>query len=533
MPYRLATPHCAAAVHHTNLGTGSDVVNTRGRMRLESLASLPGVLRAHLFDAAFDLPRLHCDSRRADARTGFLALPGLRTDGHRFLDAARRAGCPALFVSAAAAYEHLSAGAPGGLAGVFQVAPGRAVLAGLAAALEGHPARRLRLLGVTGTNGKTTATHLAAQLLRGLGRPCGLLGTLGAAIGAERAPSARTTPEAPDIHAFLRRCVDAGVETVAMEVSSIGIALERSHGLPFAAAAFTNLSQDHLDFHGSLEAYRDAKFRLFGEYDTRAAVVNVDDAAGRLLAGRLEAAGWGARLLTCGLAGAPALTLAGLQPDGGAVRGRVRLRGAEAAFRYRLLGPFNLANLLAALGLLLAAGEALEPLAAAVEGCEGARGRFERVPLEAPFTVIVDYAHTPDALEQLLLAARPLARGRLLLLFGCGGDRDRAKRPRMGEVAERLADAIVLSSDNPRSEPPEAILDEIAAGMRGTTPARRISERREAIHALLDQAAAGDVVLIAGKGDEAYQEIGARSLPFDDREVALEWGRAHGHGRRA
>ncbi|HKI98940.1 MAG TPA: UDP-N-acetylmuramoyl-L-alanyl-D-glutamate--2,6-diaminopimelate ligase [bacterium] len=499
-------------------------------MRLEEVAALPGVLRAHLHDPRFELGRVHCDSRRADAKTGFVALAGMRTDGHRFVDAARRAGSPALFVSEAAVYERLAALQPNGVAGVFLVAPGRAVLADLSAALQGYPHRSMRLLGVTGTSGKTTVAHLVAQLLAALGQPCARLGTQGLRLGDEVLPSARTTPEAPDIQAFLRHCLERGVRTAVMEVTSIGIALERSRGLGFAAAAFTNLSQDHLDFHHDMESYREAKFRLFLEYDTRASVVNVDDAAGGLLAERLRAAGRGEHLLTYGLEAPAGLTLHGLHTGQGLTEGSLRYQGAEAPFRFGLLGRFNLSNLLAALGLLLATGERLEALAPAIAACSGPAGRFEHVPLAVPFTVVVDYSHKPAALELVLKAARPLARGRLRVLFGCGGERDRTKRPQMGAIAERLADQVVLTSDNPRCEDPETILDEIAAGMSTGTRASRIVERREAIHWLLDQAQPGDVVLIAGKGDEAYQELGEQRVAFDDREVVLEWGRSRGHG---
>ena len=497
-------------------------------MRLEDLARLPCVLRATVQRPGFELRAVHCDSRQVDGRTGFLALRGLQTDGHRFLDAARAAGAPVLLVSDLAHYRRLTAQPLETLAGVILVRPGRTVLAELAAEVYGWPARHLSLLGVTGTNGKTTVTHLAAQMLAGLGKRCAILGTLGMNIWGEPEPGARTTPEAPEIQEFLRRCVAARVQAAAMEVSSIGIALERSRGLPFSAAAFTNLTRDHLDFHGDWDAYREAKFRLFLEYDTQAAVVNLDDAAGRMLAERLRAAGRGARLVTYSLDGRADLFIDGQQADGEEMRGVLRYRGMKAAFRYRLLGRFNLYNLLAAVGLLLAAGYPLPDLAGAAEGCQGARGRFERVALDAPFTVVVDYAHSPDALENLLRAARPLAGGCLQVLFGCGGDRDRAKRPMMGGIAERLADRIVLSNDNPRGEDPQAILAEIAAGMNGSKPMLQIADRREAIWQLLDQAVAGDVILIAGKGDETYQEIAGKNYPFDDRQVVRDWAASRG-----
>jgi UDP-N-acetylmuramoyl-L-alanyl-D-glutamate--2,6-diaminopimelate ligase len=503
-------------------------------MKLAALAALTGVRQARLRKPDFDLRHVHCDSRRVDGETGFLALAGLETDGHRFVAAARAAGAPALFVSDAALYERLAqeldaapaGGGADGLAGVFLVPPGRAMLADLAATLHGHPSRTLRLLGVTGTSGKTTVVHLVAQLLQALGQPTATLGTQGLQLRGERLPSERTTPEAPDIQAFLRHALDEGVRTAAMEVTSIGIALERTRNLVFRAAAFTNLSQDHLDFHGDMEAYREAKFRLFTEYAPEAAVVNLDDATGRLLATRLRTEGAGGRLLTCGLEEPADLRATVLGREDGIALGRLRHAGAEHPFRFDLPGCFNLSNLLVAVGLLLAAGERLEELAPAVAACTGAAGRFEPVPLPAPFTVIVDYAHKPAALELALQAARGLTTGRLHVLFGCGGNRDRAKRPQMGAIAEARADRVVLTSDNPRQEDPQAILSEIAAGMRGVVPTLRIAERRAAIHALLDEAAPGDAVLIAGKGDEAYQETAGGKMPFDDREVVWEWERS-------
>jgi UDP-N-acetylmuramoyl-L-alanyl-D-glutamate--2,6-diaminopimelate ligase len=497
-------------------------------MNLEDLARQPQVERFLLIEPGRALAALHCDSRQVNPQTAFLALKGLRTDGHRFLDDALARGAPALLVTEGEAFERLRASPPPGLGGLFLVREGRVALAELAGTLAGHPSRRMALYGVTGTNGKTTVTHLVAQLLRARGRPCALIGTLGMKGAGRTVAAERTTPEAPDLQGFLAHCLAQGVTAAAMEVSSIGIALERTRGLRFHAAAFTNLTQDHLDFHADLAVYREEKFRLFLEYDSGGAVANLDDPAGRELAGRIAAAGRGGALITFALEGPADLALEGVQPDGPGVRGRIRFRDEAHPFRFSLLGAFNRSNLLAAVGLLLAGGEPLEHLAVAAESCEGAPGRFERVPVPAPFTVVVDYAHSPDALENLLRAARPLTRGRLRLLFGCGGERDTGKRPLMGALAERLADEVVLTNDNPRGEDPLAILAAIRAGMRGTTPTETIPERAEAIRHLLARSQPGDLLLLAGKGDEAYQEIAGKKRPFSDRAVVLEWARDRG-----
>ncbi len=494
-------------------------------MRLGDLARLAGVIRARVVRPDFELNRLHNDSRRVDSGTAFYALRGLRTDGHRFVEQAVAAGAPALFVSDAAVYDRWAGALPATVAGLFQVAPGRRALAGWAAEVFGHPARQLRLHGVTGTNGKTTATHLFQQLLGALGRSCGVLGTAGWRIGEETVRGAHTTPEAADIEAFLRKCVDRNAGRVVMEVSSHGLALDRVYGCPFAAAVFTNLSQDHLDHHGNLRAYRDTKFRLFLEYDTAAAVINRDDAAGRALEECLVRSRPERPRLTFALERAAELTVRDLRLGASGTEGELCHGGASVPFALPLAGRYNVSNLLAAVGLLLAAGEELPALAEAAARCTGAPGRFERVALDAPFTVVVDYAHTPDALENLLAAARALTAGRVRVLFGCGGERDRGKRPLMGAVAGRLADEVVLSDDNPRGEEPLHILAQIRAGLGGATPCRTIPDRREAIFALLDSARAGDTVVLAGKGDEDYQETAGRKLPFQDRQVVIDWAR--------
>ena len=468
---------------------------------------------------------LTCDSRQAGPETGFFALQGARHDGHQFVGDAVQAGAPAVFVTDPEAFARLEE-APAPPGGTFLVSGGREALADLSAELYGHPSRELRLLGVTGTNGKTTVTHLAAQLLRAMGTPCGIAGTLGMTLGDSPAELGLTTPEAPDIQRFLSRCREGGIGAVAMEASSIGIAMARTRGLSFRGAAFTNLTQDHLDYHGTMERYRDAKFDLFLRHEVARAVVNLDDPTGRELAARLKSSGAPPALgfAAEGVAGGGAeLRMEGASWDTAGMRGELCLGERRAPFASPLLGRFNLSNLLAAVGLLTATGAEFEAVAAVAAAGVGAPGRFERIPVPHGFTVVVDYAHTPDALVNALETAREIAAGALWVVFGCGGERDAAKRPRMGAIAERLAERTILTSDNPRGEPPGAILDQIARGLRDPGAAVRIEAREEAIRWTLGRAREGDLVLIAGKGHETYQEIEGRRLPFSDREVVQAW----------
>ncbi|MCH8843979.1 MAG: UDP-N-acetylmuramoyl-L-alanyl-D-glutamate--2,6-diaminopimelate ligase [SAR324 cluster bacterium] len=503
-------------------------------MRLDQIALQPAVLADSLAKPEFDLSAVQADSRRVDSATAFFALKGASHDGHRFAEGAVAAGTPALFLSERAAYDRWAGLPAGGPHGVFLVREGRQALAQLAAEIYGHPSRHLTLLGTTGTNGKTTVTHLAAQLLEAIGGRCAIIGSLGMKPGEPHRDGDLTTPEAPETQAFLRACLKGGWDTVAMEASSIGLAVGRTHGLAYRAAAFTNLTPEHLDFHGDMTSYGEAKNRLFLEHAIGRAVINLDDPAGRRLVERLTMAdpkGLPPLTYTLDPAAYPQATLAlegitvGTEGMGGTMRVREQGQGdRQHPVRIPLLGRYNLSNLLAAIGLLTAAGHPPEALARAASHCRGAPGRFERVALPHPFTVIVDYAHTPDALENLLGAARELVgRGRVLLLFGCGGERDTAKRPLMGMIAQRRADRVVITSDNPRGEPPGTILDEIEKGIDDGNDVTRIESRTQAIAAILDQARAGDIVLIAGKGHEQFQDIGGRRFPFDDRREVLKW----------
>ena len=400
----------------------------------------------------------------------------------------------------------------------------RESLARLADAYYGRPSHELVLVGITGTNGKTTTSYLVEALLRARGLATGVIGTVQYVLGAERRPARQTTPDALELQGMLALMRERGIGGVAMEVSSHALALSRVDGVAFDVAVFTNLTQDHLDFHGTLAEYRRAKRRLFellarSGKPRRTAVINGDDPSGQAMVEGLDVP-----VLTFGLReGAHvravdyASTLEGLRMTAETPAGRLVLTSA-------LIGEHNVMNLLGAVATGLALG--LEPAAigVALATVGTVAGRFEQVSAGQPFLVVVDYAHTPDALERVLTTARKLTRGRLGVVFGCGGDRDRGKRPIMGEIAARLADRVWVTSDNPRSERPEAIIDEILVGVRaaGAEPGRYAVEpdRSRAIHDALHWADAGDTVVIAGKGHETYQIVGSDVLPFDDREVA-------------
>jgi UDP-N-acetylmuramoyl-L-alanyl-D-glutamate--2,6-diaminopimelate ligase len=458
---------------------------------------------------------LTADSRKVERGDCFVAVPGFKQDARRFIpDAvARGAG---LVVTEGEAVPDV------GVAQVLVPAT-RPALAHLAAAYYGHPSRALTLVGITGTNGKTTTSYLVDALLRPAG-PTGILGTIQYVVGDEVRPAGQTTPEALDIEAMLATMRDRGVRGVAMEVSSHALALSRVDGLAFDVAVFTNLTQDHLDFHGTLEEYGRAKRRLFellagSPKRRRTAVVNGDDAWGARMVSGLEL-----DVLSFGLAAGNRVHATRWASSLDGIHMRVDTPRGAIDIDSPLIGEHNVMNLLGAVGVGVALG--LEPavIARALAGVSAVPGRFEQVRAGQPFLVIVDYAHTPDALERVLTTARKITSGRLGVVFGCGGDRDRTKRPIMGEIAARLADRAWITSDNPRSESETAIIEEIAIGVRRVwaQPDRyaMVADRRAAIFAALSWAATGDAVVIAGKGHETYQIVGADILPFDDRAVA-------------
>jgi UDP-N-acetylmuramoyl-L-alanyl-D-glutamate--2,6-diaminopimelate ligase len=452
------------------------------------------------------------DSRRVTPGALFCCLPGARVDGHDLAHAALAAGAAALCVE-----RPLDLPAPQLLVG-----SSRAALAPLAGAFFGRPSRRLDLVGVTGTNGKTTTTFMLEAIFRAAGLVAGVIGTVEVRIGDERRPVAHTTPEAPDLQRLLAEMAEAGVRAVAMEVSSHGLAQGRVDGTSYRAAVFTNLTQDHLDYHADLEDYYQAKRKLFTPAFTALGVVNVDDPYGRRLAGRDR----GVPVVTTGTGPGAAWRASAVEASLDGSSFRVDGPSGQAEVRLRLAGQFNVANALGALAAADAIGVELEAAVAGLAALPGVPGRFERVDAGQPFTVLVDYAHTPDSLENVLRAARAVTAKRLLVVFGCGGDRDRAKRPLMGEIAGRLADLAVVTSDNPRSEPPETIVAEVAAGVRrAAAPGAWTVEvdRRAAIAQALAAAGPGDAVIVAGKGHEQGQEFaGGRKVPFDDRTVVAE-----------
>jgi UDP-N-acetylmuramoyl-L-alanyl-D-glutamate--2,6-diaminopimelate ligase len=453
--------------------------------------------------APAEITDLAYDARRVAPGALFVCVPGLKTDGHEFAPQAVASGAVALVVE-----RPLRLAVPQVL-----VADARAAMALAADAFFGQPTRELEVVGVTGTNGKTTSAFLLFSILAAAGRRPGLLGTIENRIGGERRAATRTTAEAIDLQRTFREMLDAGDRSCALEATSHGSALKRLLGVRFRALVFTNLSQDHLDFHATMEEYFDAKRRLFTEPDVDGnrppAAINVGDAHGRLLAEELRTLGQ--EPVEFSLADAADL-------DVGPAGSTLRFEGLE--LRTRLRGRFNVENVLGAVAAarLLEIGD--EAIARGVEHLTGVPGRFEAVDEGQPFTVLVDYSHKPGALESVLNEARPLASGRLLCVFGCGGDRDRGKRPLMGEIASRLADVTIVTSDNPRSEDPEAIIAEILSGVSG--PVEVEPDRAAAIAKALEEACEGDVVVIAGKGHEQGQEFADRVVPFDDRDVARD-----------
>ncbi|HEX2050434.1 MAG TPA: UDP-N-acetylmuramoyl-L-alanyl-D-glutamate--2,6-diaminopimelate ligase [Actinomycetota bacterium] len=473
-------------------------------------------------DPATPVSGVAFDSRAVRPGDLFFCVPGGTADGHRFAPHALAAGAAALCVE-----RPVDGDAP-----QVVVADVRRAMARVGAEFYGRPAEQMAMLGVTGTNGKTTTAFLLESMLRTSGRTTGLVGTIETRVAGATRRGVRTTPESLDLQALFAEMVAAGVDAVAMEVTSHALALHRVEGIRFRAAAFTNLSQDHLDFHGDMSSYFEAKRSLFrpGRVETGAA--NVDDPYGRKLAETAEV---------------PFVAF-GTSPDADVRATDVTLRpsGSEFVLSTRrgdvdvtttLAGAFNVSNCLAAAAVASSAGLGLADVAAGIAALDAVPGRFERVDAGQPFAVVVDYAHTPGSLESALHAARELAGrdgGRVVCVFGCGGGRDRGKRPLMGAAAARAADIVVVTSDNPRHEPPEAIAGEVVEGIvatRAEGPDAVVLDRSEAISVALRRARPGDVVLVAGKGHETGQEIGDVVVPFDDRDAAraalaeLGWGR--------
>ena len=470
---------------------------------------------------AVPLDDLTADSRAVKMGSVFVAYPGTVRDGRDFIaDAVARGAAAVLWESEGFAWDRRWAVPNLGVSNL------RARISEIAGCVYANPSDALWMAGVTGTNGKTSVSQWIAAALDGLGRRSAVVGTLGNGLVGERAEARNTTPDAIVVQRLLADYLRHGARAVAMEVSSHGLDQERVAGIKYDVAVFTNLTRDHLDYHGTMEAYAEAKFRLFSARGLRHAVVNVDDTWGARFAGRL--AGSGLDVITFGTAAAndprPRLRASEVSLSEAGVGFRLEGEWGAGDVRAGVLGAFNVSNLVAVAGALLAAGVAFDDVLASLGRLEPVPGRLERVGGGRLPLVVVDYAHTPDALEKALQALRAVLRAgppdrRLLCVFGCGGDRDAGKRPLMGEVAARLADRVIVTSDNPRNEDPRAILAQVMSGihLRGS---EAIEDRQVAIFTAVHQARAGDVVLLAGKGHETYQEIAGVRHPFNDREVA-------------
>ena len=482
----------------------------------ELLAQLPAA--TPLGDLPAEVGMVVCDSRRISPGDVFVAIQGLREDGHAYIPQARARGA-SLVIG-----ERLDALA-GGAAVI--VPDSRRALGLVAAAASGHPSKHLRMIGVTGTNGKTSTTHILASILEAAGRPTAVIGTIGVYLHGERQDLVRTTPDAGDLQPLLAHLLARGAQAVVMEVSSHALALDRVVGCEFDGAVFTNLTQDHLDFHRTIQSYRSAKVRLFanlgGSYTgapkagRKWAAINIEDPSGLVFVRRTPV-----RTVTYGMGGEVTAEAIECGRDGS----RFVLRGPFGLRPVRLAPPgrFYAQNALAAAAAAWAEGVDVDAIVAGLEAVRGVPGRFQTVDGPWPFLVLVDYAHTPDGMDKLLAAAREVTPGRIFLVTGAGGDRDRAKRVPMGEAAGRGADFVALTADNPRSEDPERIMDQLAEGLAnvGKEPLVRDIDRRRAIEVTVRAARPGDTVILAGKGHENYQIVGDTVFPFDDRVVVRE-----------
>jgi UDP-N-acetylmuramoyl-L-alanyl-D-glutamate--2,6-diaminopimelate ligase len=461
-----------------------------------------------------DIRAIEHDHRLVEPGALFCCIPGVHVDGHDFAPAAVAAGASACLVE-----RWLAVDGP-----QLRVASVRAAIGPLCAVFFDHPSTSMRVLGVTGTNGKTTITYLLEAIAAASGQRVGVIGTVGARFDGHALPLRHTTPEANELQALLRQMHDAGAYRVVMEVSSHALDQHRVDGTAFEVVCFTNLTHDHLDYHGTIDAYFDAKARLFTPAFTTRAAINLDDPRGDQLVARASAAGLDVKTYALDRPDAD-VTADDIVLDANGTALTIVVGSNRIPVRSTLVGRFNASNLLGAATTALLAGYHDDVIAQGLSRTLVVPGRMERVDRGQPFAVLVDYAHTPDALERVLGAARSLQGddARVLVVFGCGGDRDRAKRPEMGEVATRLADVVVVTSDNPRSEDPSEIAADVLTGV-GAAGARPQVEldRRRAIRLALRAAAPGDVVVVAGKGHETGQTAAGVTVPFDDRDVVRE-----------
>jgi len=455
------------------------------------------------------------DSRAVRDGSLFIALKGEHVDGHKYLAAAASAGAVAALV------EYVPENAPDGIT-LLKVGDTRVAMELAAPWFYDYPGKKLRMIGFTGTNGKTTSTNIVRRILNAAGHKAGLIGTINVMTGDETIVSHNTTPDVVDLQKFLYAMLQSGCDCCVMEVSSHALALKRVAGIEFDTAVLTNITEDHLDFHKTMEAYRDAKSLLFeglasGDKKRKQAVINADDSSGEVIAARTSVP-----VLRYGKAASNDIYPLGYSVAARGMELRLHVPEGELDLHLHITGEFNMYNVMSAVGAALAEGVALDTIERTLNEFEGVPGRFQLVDAGQPFTVIVDYAHTPDGLENVLSTARKITERRLWSVFGCGGDRDNKKRPIMGAVCLRLADDLVVTSDNPRSEDPGKIIDMIMTGIENVPAGKtvtRIADRKKAIRYALSKAAPGDVVLIAGKGHENYQILNTGTIHFDDREV--------------
>ena len=454
------------------------------------------------------------DSRRVQRNGLFVALPGEKSDGHDFVDQAIEKGASVIVA------ERNPAAA--GRVTTVLVENTRPILADLAATFYGFPVRKLKMAAVTGTNGKTTTTFLIKHICENAGLRCGLIGTVRYEIADRVLPAIRTTPESLDVQELLAQMVNAGCRAAAMEVSSHALAQERTRGLEWDVAVFTNLTQDHLDFHGTMENYFEAKAKLFTQLAEQnkkrkaIAIVNIDDRYGEQLLRKIDKR---VSIVTYGMGARADFRASNYRMEFGGTSYQLDARGKSYLVRVPLIGRFNVANSMAALATANALGVGLREAVLSLSKSPQVPGRLESVPAKRQFQVFVDYAHTPDALLNVVKTLRELEPRRLLVVFGCGGDRDRQKRPLMAEVVDRHADFAIITSDNPRKEDPNAIIAEVEKGFRSARY-EKIVDRAEAIARAIEMAQPRDIVLIAGKGHENYQEFADHTVPFDDVQVA-------------
>jgi UDP-N-acetylmuramoyl-L-alanyl-D-glutamate--2,6-diaminopimelate ligase len=484
-------------------------------MQLKTLAAAISV-RQVIGSLDRNVESIAYDSRRVQRNGLFVALRGEKTDGHAFIGQAIEKGASAVVA------EREEYPASAGRATCLVVDNSRAALADLAGTFYGFPGRKLRMAAVTGTNGKTTTSFLIKHICENAGLRCGLIGTVRYEIGERILPATRTTPESLDLQELLAQIANAGCKAAAMEVSSHAIAQNRIHGLEWDVAVFTNLTQDHLDFHGTMENYFEAKAKLFqnlaGQEKKRkpVAVINIDDRWGEKLVGMIDRK---IAIATYGMGVRADFRASNYRMEFGGTSFQLDARGKSYLVRVPLIGRFNVANSLAALASANALGLNLREAILSLGKTSQVPGRLQAVPAKRQFQVFVDYAHTPDALANVLKTLRELEPRRLIVVFGCGGDRDRQKRPLMANVVEQSADHAIITSDNPRKEDPQKIIDEVEKGFQGTNY-EKIVDRTEAISRAITLAEPRDIVLIAGKGHENYQEFADHTVPFDDILVA-------------